>query len=136
MKKLLLIFLILLIPACSPEPSYTIEDNIATVDLHGYSGTCIYEPYIYENHPDGLSNYIPAYEYILDNIYQMNLCDIVICEKITQPLNIPLEGYELIQDGEIPEYQTKELEGEIIIELTYFSNKDCTDEKEYIINLN
>jgi hypothetical protein len=136
MKKLLFLFLILLIPACSPESSYTIEDNTAIVNLQGYTGTCIYGPYIYENHSDGVSNYIPSHEYILNGEYYINLCDVVICEKITEPLNIPLLGYELILDGEIPEYQTKELEGEIVIEITYFSDKDCNNEKEYIITLN
>ncbi|MBT4441507.1 hypothetical protein HOC98_05370 [archaeon] len=130
MKRLLPLLFLLLLTACTPEPTYTIEENTMTVEIQGYYQTCIEEPNIYtynQGEWEWVNDYLPhEVEYIVDGEYQINLCDVVVCQEFTDPLQIELVEYIETEDLT---YETVPLTDTLKVEITYYTNKKCTNQK-------
>jgi len=71
--------------------------------------------------------------------YGYGMCDVVMCDKIPDSFSINLIEYKKIGEKEsletkgymVPEYQTAKLNGEVRVELKYFTDNKCENEKSF-----
>ena len=130
MKRLLPLLFLLLLTACAPEPTHTIEGNTMTVKIQGYYQTCIEEPNLYtynQGEWEWVNDYLPhEVEYTVDGEYQINLCDVVVCQEFSGPLQIELVEYIETEDLT---YETVPLTDTIKVEIPYYSTKNCNKQK-------
>lgn len=129
------------------------EPTSLEIDIEGYLESCIDEPviFIYED-GDWIkpNRELPGKEmYFLDGTYYgYGMCDYIVCNKIKNPIQVSLVEYVKIGEREapadsflnegaqVPEYETKSLEGEIKIELNYYTDSQCNNKELFTTTVN
>ena len=128
-----------------------VENNKFQLNIDGYLLACGNEPSplisVYENDAWRTANtQLPSKgQYFLDGKFiGYGLCDIILCHKIENPVEISLIEYvEIgkresleIKENQVPEFSTKLLNGRIKIELNYYSDNDCKNKETFTKILN
>jgi len=135
------------------DETVLIEPTLFEIDIEGYLESCIDEPviFIYED-GDWIkpNRELPGKEmYFLDGTYYgYGMCDYIVCNKIKNPIQVSLVEYVKIGEREapadsflnegaqVPEYETKSLEGEIKIELNYYTDSQCNNKELFTTTVN
>jgi hypothetical protein len=126
----------------------TINNNTLEIYLSGYNQTCVGRTIVYiknnetwreVKNPFTTMNTEACY---VDGQYRQNSrCDVVRCVKLKGPLKVELveyvkvgmkeasEDHELLPGTMVPVYKTVPLHGEIKIQLHYFIDSSCTEER-------
>ncbi len=130
-------------------PDYEIKEDMLTVNLSGYTLSCSEPLRLYVQEADSwreTTQYLPlkGMYYLDGEYYGYKMCDVMICNKIDNPINIKLTEYKKIGEKEsletkdylVPEYQTVNLSGKIKIEYEYFTDKNCKNKKIFSTIIN
>lgn len=131
------------------DPSIVVENNKFQADINGYMESCINKPSIsvYENgYWRETNSQLPGKGmYFLDGEYRgYGMCDLVVCNKIENSIEINLVEYVELGKKEspetegyqVPDYNSKELTGKIRVELDYFTDSDCKNKKTFTKTVN
>jgi len=128
------------------KPNYSISDNTLLVDIRdSYIPACLWKPsiYIFENGSwRKVNRYLPGkgMYYLDNNLKGYGLCDVPVCQKIENLLEIKLVEYKRIGEREVeylgrnytvPVYQSVKLKGKVKVEFEYFSDKECKNKIIY-----
>ena len=132
-------------------PTTSIANHTLSLNLAGYIQSCTFQPYIYveENgawrQVKGEASLIEIGPYYLDGKYRgYTWCDDVACNAIETPYQIALIEYRQVGEKAAPdnlakkvaEFQKVQLKGKVKVELTYFTDEMCQDEKIFSTILN
>ena len=146
MKRLLPLLFLLLLTACTPEPTYTIEENKVIANIVGYEEACLDHTNIYTLEGEEwvwVNNYLPKRtEYTLDGEYNINMCDLATCVPIEYHIEVNLIEYvEVTPEGlagwlmEFPAYETSYLEGQLKVEIPYYKDEYCMNQEIFTVEL-
>ena len=134
---------------CVSDPVAEIKEDTAILKLSGFEETCLTEPNIFAFDENTNAWRETQHNLPLEVTYYFNgefvpfggWCDVVSCQELKQPINIPLR--EIVQTGErphperpetmVPQYETKPLTGKLKIEYQYFLDSQCLISTNYSI---
>lgn len=155
MKKINLFILLtitLLLAGCDSTPKTTseVKDNQLHVTMDAYQQTCWDYETLYTQQNGEWQEVLDLHgtePYYLDDLYHaVDLCDVIICQKMQQPYMIDLvepkktgEDFAVqFPDTKVPEYTTTNLTGEVKVEFPYFTDEECENQLTYseVITLN
>lgn len=129
----------------------SLSNHTLTVNLEGYIQSCSFQPYFYieENGAwrkvKGEESIIEIGPYYLDGVYKgYTWCDVAKCYAIEPPYQAELIEYRQVGEKASPdepakkvaEFQRVQLTGKVKVELTYFTDRMCQDEKIFTTILN
>ncbi len=120
--------------------------GLVLIPIQGYQHTCIQEGVIYRKEATGWQKTlteIPRRDEVvgryLDGEFAYGgMCDLIGCVRIRQPYTISLKQY--VQEGSkpgpsgeesYPVYRTKSIEGEVKVEVRYYSDDRCLQSHLY-----
>ena len=133
--------------ATTPSKAINVANYNFSTDINGYFETCMDTSAIYKSTKgswEKASTELPGKGlYYLDNEFVgYGMCDSVGCTKMPMPYTIPLVEYKEIGKksppsdsgttaSDLPAYQTVPLNGDIKIDIQYFSDSNCQDKKTF-----
>ena len=136
----------------TPAGSINAASNIFSTNIDGYFETCMDNESIYKrlnNSWQRISNELPSkgLYYLDDKFIGYGMCDVVACIEVPKPYTVPLAEYEKMgekipppESGStattLPVYRANSLGGEIKIEIKYFSDKNCQENKIFSMVVN
>ena len=147
--SILIVLTVIFLLGCTVPEQDIVNDNKLQINIDGYIETCINEPNIFVNEGGNwraADIELPGKGmYFLDGEYiGYGMCDVVVCDEIRNPMEIELVEYVEVGEREsletegyiVSEFSTKQLSGEIKVELKYYTDSDCKDEKTFTTTVN
>lgn len=146
---LFLTFSAILIFGCSiNQPRYTLSGNTLKVHLNGYIPACSKPSVVYAKESNVLrqanQNLPGKGQYYLDGEYHgYGTCDFSACTKVDF-YETNLVEYKKVGEKEspeskefkVPQYETVNLSGQLKVELKYFTDNECSNEKSISLEIN